>query len=204
MLSCIESWKLWSLKWYESMSNIPEWSMIVECRIIWCDRQQRRVSCFSVHQTQQHTLSRLNYSLLTDLHHQDHHHSRVNINNIGEHGSVRASSWSYQPSTPDSYQLSQLQDIISLAEDRIRQVEFLLSSAVREKPENLNLSPKHRLLSHIETYIRQIETGQRSLAEVSDSLRSTLTLHSDHQLGSHNFTTTASHIIQTGECMMRY
>ena len=171
--------------------------------MMW-QRQQRRVSCFSVHQTQQHTLSRLNYSLLTDFHHPDHHHSHVNINNIGEHGSVRASSWSYQPSTPDSYQLTQLQDIISLAEDRIRHVEFLLSSAVREKPENLNLSPKHRLLSHIETYIRQIETGQRSLAELSDSLRSTLTLHSDHQLGSHNFTTTASHIIQTGECMMRY
>ena len=61
-------------------------------------------------------------------------------------------------------------------EEGIREVEFLLSSVLRERSRNLPSStsegpPRPSLLSDIERQIRQLEQGQRPLAQVLQALR---------------------------------
>ena len=62
-------------------------------------------------------------------------------------------------------------------EEGIRQVEFLLSSVLRERSRNLRSSEASEgparppLLSDIERQIRQLERGQHTLAQVVQDLR---------------------------------
>ena len=58
-------------------------------------------------------------------------------------------------------------------EEGIRQVEFLLSSVLRERSRNLRSSegPARPLLSDIEKQIRQLERGQQTLGQVIEALR---------------------------------
>ena len=61
-------------------------------------------------------------------------------------------------------------------EEGIREVEFLLSSVLRERSRNLPSStsegpPRPSLLSDIERQIRQLEQGQRTLDQVLQALR---------------------------------
>ena len=61
-------------------------------------------------------------------------------------------------------------------EEGIRQVEFLLSSVLRERSRNLRSRasegpPRPPLLSDIERQIRQLEQGQRTLDQVLQALR---------------------------------
>ena len=155
---------------------------------------------------------------------------------------MRASSWSYEDSnTPvpvtrgrqrprldnDNLGLG-LRDLelaVSLAEDRLGQVGFLLSALGRERRTEDNrpgpaasAQTRELLLSDIETYIRQIgectscfcfhfyltlhtlhlESGQNTLTEVAESLKSVLRSHMRTEMGEDNLSASQSHL-PTGE-----
>ena len=120
---------------------------------------------------------------------------RYNINNrniVPEQGTVRASSWSYEDgdtppylldNDPIKHELDNIQDTIVVANDKIRQVEFLLSSLLRESEVNTNVrqpgqNAVQKLVADIETHIGHLETGQKTIGEVIDSLRSVVIQHS--------------------------
>ena len=73
---------------------------------------------------------------------------------------MRSESWRYQEHQVD-------------IEEGIRQVEFLLSSVLRERSRNLPSSedPGRPLLSDIERQIRQLERGHHTLGQVIQALR---------------------------------
>ena len=119
---------------------------------------------------------------------------RYNINNrniVPEQGTVRASSWSYEDgdtppylldNDPIKHELDNIQDVVIVANDKIRQVEFLLSSLLRESEVNTNVgagqNAVRELVANIETHIGHLETGQKTIGEVIDSLRSVVIKHS--------------------------
>ena len=86
----------------------------------------------------------------------------ISVSSAGppESGTVRSESWSYEEQQVD-------------IEEGISQVEFLLSSVLRERSRNLPSSegPGQPLLSDIERQIRQLEQGQHTLAQVILGLR---------------------------------
>ena len=71
-------------------------------------------------------------------------------------------------------------------EEGIRQVEFLLSSVLRERSRNLRSSEASEgparppLLSDIERQIRQLELGQRTLGQVLQALRALAATTASH------------------------
>ena len=114
---------------------------------------------------------------------------------------------------------------VSLAEDRLGQVGFLLSALGRERRTEDNrpgpaasAQTRELLLSDIETYIRQIgectscccfhfyltlhtlhlESGQNTLTEVAESLKSVLRSHMRTEMGEDNLSASQSHL-PTGE-----
>ena len=119
---------------------------------------------------------------------------RYKINNrniVPEQGTVRASSWSYEDgdtppylldNDPIKHELENIQDTVIEANDKIRQVEFLLSSLLRESEVNTNVragrGAVQELVASIETHIGHLETGQKTIGEVIDSLRSVVIQHS--------------------------
>ena len=146
---------------------------------------------------------------------------------------MRASSWSYEDgNTPvpvtrgrqrprldnDNLGLRELELAVSLAEDRLGQVGFLLSALGRERQRTEDNRPgpadsaqtREVLMSDIETYIRQIgectlnlcltlhtshllESGQNTLAEVAESLKSVLRSHKRTEMGEDNLPASQSH-----------
>ena len=108
----------------------------------------------------------------------NNNYSRARENIVPELGTVRASSWSYEdgdtPVIRDTERrrldnenlgggLRDLELAVSLAEDRVSQVGFLLSALGRERRKEDtrpgledSSRPREVLLSDIETYIRQI------------------------------------------------
>ena len=153
---------------------------------------------------------------------------------------MRASSWSYEDgNTPVpvtrgrqrprldndnlGLRLRELELAVSLAEDRLGQVGFLLSALGRERQRTEDNRPgpadsaqtRQVLMSDIETYIRQIgectlnpcfhrdltlhtshllESGQNTLAEVAESLKSVLRSHMRTEMGEDNLPASQSHL----------
>ena len=93
-----------------------------------------------------------------------------------ESGTVRSESWSYEEQQVEERSI----------EEGIRQVEFLLSSVLRERSRNLRSRasegpPRPPLLSDIERQIRQLELGQHTLAQVIQALRDLARNHYDYE-----------------------
>ena len=118
----------------------------------------------------------------------------------------------------DNLGLRELELAVSLAEDRLGQVGFLLSALGRERQRTEDNRPgpadsaqtREVLMSDIETYIRQIgectlnlcltlhtshllESGQNTLAEVAESLKSVLRSHMRTEMGEDNLPASQSH-----------
>lgn len=104
---------------------------------------------------------------------------------LAETGTVRAEDWSYQDSLCPIQEIVRRRSRAELEVDKgIRQVEFILSSVLRERSCNLRGEEAGGggggLLSDIETQIRQLELGHATLGRVIASLKSTARIGESH------------------------